>query len=189
MIPKGLFTQIGMLILSVVIIVTYVQPAFTKIGIVQDNIKNYIEERQKVESVNVKLTDLLNRISNVSNTDRSKLLRYLPDSVDEIAVQRDLVIVSNEAGVKYKDVNFVGVEEIKNNRDLEASANLPRAYTFSLSVEGSYEQIKNLFLLMEQNNYPLEVQGLGIKKSKEGFLMAEIQLATYSYKEPISNIK
>ncbi len=41
MIPKGLFSQIAMMILSLAIIFTYVKPVFEEIGEVQDNIGPY----------------------------------------------------------------------------------------------------------------------------------------------------
>ena len=47
MIPKGLFTQIGMIIVSVLIIITQINPIFAEIKAVQDSISVYQEERLK----------------------------------------------------------------------------------------------------------------------------------------------
>lgn len=189
MIPKGLFTQIGMVIVAVSIIITYVQPAFAKIGSVQDIIEVYSQERKKVESVNAKLSKLMSDIENVSNDDRRQLLTYLPDSVDEIAVPRDLVLITAEAGVLYKNSSFVGLDETLTPKSSGESINLPKAYSFTLSVEGTYDQLKNLFRLMEQNNYPLEVRSVEIDKIDGGFLGAEIQLITFSYQDQIMDNK
>lgn len=189
MIPKGLFTQIAMIIIAIAIIITYVQPAFGEIGGVQDNIEIYAKERMKVESVNMQLSSLLSKINSVSNEDRRQLLTYLPDVVDEIAVPRDLVLITREAGILYKSSSYVGVSDVTNLTDSEKELNLPKAYTFNLSVEGTYSQLKNLFNLMEQNNYPLEVHAISVKKIDGGFLQAEIELVTYSYQEQIIDNK
>jgi hypothetical protein len=187
MIPKGLFSQIGMIIVAVALIVTYVQPAFAKIGLVQDNIEVYREERKKVISVNSQLATLVSRLDSISNEDKRELLTYMPDSVDVIAVPRDLAIISNEAGVLYKNATFLGL--VDDSRELAEEPGVTPAlkYEFTLSVEGTYGQIKNLFKLMEQNNYPLEVQSFNIKQIFGGFLAADIKIATYGYREPVTS--
>lgn len=189
MIPKGLFTQIGMIIVAVSLIVTYVQPAFVKIGAVQDDIEIYREESKKVISVNSQLASLISRLDSISNDDKRQLLTYMPDAVDVIAVPRDLLLISNEAGVLYKDATFFGIDEESKKVDIENNLHQPLKYLFTLSVEGTYSQIKNLFRLMEQNNYPLEVQSVNIKQIDGGFLAAEIEIATYSYQEQVTSNK
>lgn len=186
MIPKGLFSQIGMIIVAVALIVTYVQPAFAKIGLVQDNIEIYREERKKVISVNSQLASLVSRLDSVSNEDKRELLTYLPDVVDVIAVPRDLAIISNEAGVLYKNATLLGMVDDTNELEIGAVFTPPQKYEFTLSVEGTYSQIKGLFRLMEQNNYPLEVQSFNIKQIFGGFLAADIKIATYAYREPVT---
>lgn len=183
MIPKGLFTQIAMLILAVAIIITYVQPAFVKIGSVQDDIGVYEEQRDKVASVNDQLAALVARMESVSNDDKRRLLTYLPDSVDEIAVSRDLVAIMAEAGVIYKSVGYSGVVDVSSKGSQEGEV-MPAGSSFDLAVDGTYGQIKNFLRLLEQNQYPLEIQNLDIVQLEGGFLTANIQLNTYAYKPP-----
>jgi hypothetical protein len=189
MIPKGLFTQIGMVIVAVAIIIMYVKPTFFEIGSVQDTIGVYNKKREEVETVNSKLSSLLSSISNVPNEDNRRLYTYMPDEVDEIAVLRDLVFISNESKVVYKDSKFIGVAKDNGSQNLENVSNLPRVYTFTLSVTGTYESLKKLFSLLEKNDYSLEVQGLNVTKSEGDFLETEIELVTYAYQEPIIDNK
>jgi hypothetical protein len=63
----------------------------------------------------------------------------------------------------------------------------PQEYTFDLSIEGTYEQIKNLFGLLEQNNYPIDVQTLSIQMKDGGFLTADMGLSVYAHKSSVSN--
>jgi len=189
MIPKGLFTQVGMVIVAVSIIVTYVQPAFTKLGTVQDSIGVYQSEREQVASVNAQLDSLVSRLESVSNTDQRKLLIYLPDAIDEIAVQRDLLLISQEAGVLYKNSGYLGKTDKKNNQSADESGTLPAAHSFALSVVGTYGQIKNLFRLIGQNHYPLEVYTVNIERLEGDYLSADIQLVTYTYQASVTNNK
>lgn len=188
MIPKGLFTQIAMVVLSIAIIFTYVKPAFDEIRSVQDDIGVYQTEHSKIISVNDKLSTLVNQLESVSNEDQRRLSTYLPDTVDSIAVQRDLKFITSEAGVVYKNVSYESDATNKPaRREVEESENAPQAHSFLLSVEGRYEQLKNLFELLEQNNYPLEIQTVEIEQAEGGFLTASIQIATYTYQSPLNN--
>lgn len=187
MIPKGLFTQIGMVIVSVAIIITYVQPAFSELGTVQDSIGVYQSERKQVASVNAQLASLLSRLDSVSNTDQRKLLTYLPDSVDEISVQRDLLLISNESGVLYKNSSYSGSSDTKSKQSVNETDLSPSAHSFNLSVVGTYGQLKNLFQLLGQNHYPLEVHGVTITRLEGDFLSADIRLTTYTYQSLVTN--
>ena len=186
MIAKGLFVQILMLVASGTIVVTFIQPKFAEITDVQDNIATYEQKRTEVLSVNSKLASLTSRLEGVSSSDQRKLFDYLPDKVDSVAVVRDLYLISNQAGVFYNDAIFSGANSGGANK--ENSFSTPVSYSFDLSVEGTYEQIKGLFALLESNNYPLEVHNLNITKIEGGFLFANISLVTYAYDSSINGV-
>lgn len=179
MIPKGLFTQIAMVILSIAIIVTYVQPAFAEIGAVQDDIAVYQTEREKVVSVNSQLASLVSRFESIAPNDQRRLNTYMPVAVDPIAVTRDLALITIEAGVIYNNASFSSV--LETEVDEESGIVPPRAYQFNLSVDGTYTQLKNLFRLLEQNDYPLEMHEVSIERTEGSFLTATISIVTYEY--------
>ncbi len=189
MIPKGLFAQIGMVVVSIAIIITYVEPAFSQIGEVQDNIAVYRQEREKVSLVNGTLDSLLQTQKSVSITDQNKLMTYMPDeeSIDVIAVPRDLAIIAVQAGVIYRNAGYTGGNNAsaQSNQDADASMQEPKKFTFNYAVEGSYNQLKTLFRLLEQNHYPLEVTELSIDKIDGGFLSVTMELTTYAYQDAL----
>lgn len=187
MIPKGLFAQIGMVVISIAIIITYVQPAFSAIGKVQDNISVYRGEREKVAQVNSQLNALIETQKSVSLVDQNRLLTYMPDpdNVDPIAIPRDLALIAVQAGVIYKEASFDGFNPAPPPGQNPKISQEPQSYQFSFSVEGTYSQLKNLFRLLEQNNYPLEVHDLTVEKIDGGFLSATMQLTTYAYTNPL----
>lgn len=186
MIPKGLFTQIAMVILSIAIIITYVEPAFGDIGDVQDEIGVYREEREKVASVNAQLAGLVQRLETIPREDQRRLERYLPDEVDPIAVPRDLAILAVESGVLYKSAGFVGAESFETAPTNDSTETFPEVHLFTYNVEGTYGQLKELFRLMELNDYPLEVRTLSVQRIEGGFLSASMQIATYSYEPSLT---
>ena len=182
MIPNGLFTQIGIAVLSVGIIVSYIRPTFTNIAVKQDQIAVYQVERAKVSEVNTQLSSFMSTISNISPTDNRKLLTYMPDTVDVIGVPRDIEFITEEVGVLLKQISYEGLEDIRYGDEEDPATSLrPLPYLFSVSFEGSYEQIKGVLQLLEQNEYPLEVRELDINKVEGGFLAASLTLATYGH--------
>lgn len=183
MIPSGLFTQIGMVVVAIGIIVTYIQPTFERIGDTQDNISVYEDQRKKVVLVNSQLESLVSKIDSVSSSDLKRLLNYMPNSVDAIDVPRDLFLISNMAGVVYNGAKYSGNPAQKNSGDEIVSV----AHTFTISVEGTYTQIKKLFSLLEQNHYPLEIESVHIQQEEGSFLGVDISLVTYEYTSPLTS--
>lgn len=189
MIPKGLFTQIGMVIVSIGIIITYVEPAFSDIGKVQDSIGVYRSEKEKVAQVNSQLDALLETQKSVSLVDQNRLLTYMPDAedIDPISIPRDLALIALQAGVIYKEASFIGFDPVSVSNANPNISQEPTPYRFSYAVEGTYSQVKNLFSLLEQNNYPLEVTDMTIEKLEGGFLSVTMQLTTYAYTDVLPN--
>jgi len=186
MIPSGLFTQIGMMILSLGLIFTYIKPEFENLKVIDETIATYTEQGSKVLDVNSLLSGYAAEKASVSSEDNQRLAKYLPNEVDLIAVQRDLYLITKQAGLVY--VSSEAGDEKSNSRN-NASAvpgssdNVPTPHKISLSVEGTYAQVKDLLRLLQQNEYPLEVSSMSIGLSEGGFMNVEFSLTTYSYTE------
>lgn len=189
MMSKNLFIQVAMIAISLGIIFTFVKPTFSEIGGLQDDIAIYQTEQQKVSGVNSQLMSLVNVLNSVTPDDQKRLLTYMPDEVDVISVVRDLSLISDAAGVAYISASSNGKDVPASEREEEVVSDYvePRAYSFSFSVEGTYEQIKTLFTLLEQNNYPIEVQDMTIQKKDGGFLAVEMELSVYSHENSAPN--
>ncbi len=189
MIPKGVFTQVMMIIFAVVIIITYVKPVFAEINETQEKIALYTKERTKVLTVNSKLSQLISKMDKtVSNDDHRRLLTYLPDQIDNILVPRDLLAIVKESGMIYKNMTFE--EVLKRRVPKKGSENtlresFPLRHDFSILLEGTYIQTKNLFNLMAQNDYPLEIQSVSMKESEGGILSVEIKFISYSFNKDL----
>jgi hypothetical protein len=187
MIPKGLFAQIGMVILSAGIIMTHIKPALDDIRVAQDDVIKYQEELATVSGVNNRLRNLSEDINSISTDSREKLLTYLPDAVDELSVARDLKLMTEEAGLIFLGVEYQDDQPVTSSRQRRSSSqtpedpNLPKTMEFSISVEGSYTDLKQLLLLLPQNHYPLELHTLEVDKIDLNLLRATLSLVTYAY--------
>ena len=177
-------SQIGMLILGVGIIFTYVQPTFAKIGMMQTTIVQYQEEQEKVNGVNSQLASLVSQVNSISTSDMRALTTYMPDIVDHVAVSRDIFLMAEMAGVYLQDVTYDGMlpGAISETGELEEQSEL---HAFSVNVSGTYEQIKGYLQIIEQNNYPLDVKKLSMTSTETGIITTDLLLITYSYAKNI----
>jgi hypothetical protein len=180
MIPRGLFSQIAIILLSVLIIVTYVKPQLERARAIEDSVTVYQQEEQKVTTVNEKLTKLKSAIAGISNDDRHSLLTYMPNKVDIIAVPRDIESIVKQNGGLLLGVRDVGEDKAPVGQLAAVDSDQPVAHDFSVSIEGSYTQLKQIFATFEKNAYPLEVRELHITEKDGGFLHAELKLRTYN---------
>ena len=163
------------------IIFTYIKPSLGEMKTIQDNIAIYETEQQKVAVVNEKLATLKSSITNISEDDTRRLLAYMPNEVDIIAVPRDVEIIGKEAGIILKDIKYQGVDKAPVGELVTVAAlATPQGQQFNVTVQGSYGQLKQFFSLLEQNAYPLEVHDLAITRQEGGFLEAIMQITTYN---------
>lgn len=180
MIPKGLFTQIAMIILSVGIAFSYVSPTFTAIGEKQDSLALYQAELRKVEAVNQKLESLLAKDNGIDPDDRAKLLTYMPDRVDEVAVMRELSFIVEQSGMTLNTIEYeLGVQDRSDNLPTVSNVVSMVPHSFKFTVDGTYPQFKDLLTFLSQNHYPLEIQELSVGDAEEGFVSADLTLVTY----------
>ena len=181
MIPKGLFSQLTILVLSGLIIFTYIKPALLVTKATEDKISIYQDQQTKVTLVNDKLAKLTSFVDQVSKDDQQRLLTYMPNVVDVIAVPRDIKSITDNAGLILDDVRYDGplAASIGESTDLSLPSE-PQQHVFQVSFEGSYDQIKKVITSFEQNNYPLEVHDLQIQKQEGGFLKATAKLYAYN---------
>ena len=183
MIPRGLLMQIAITILSVGIIVSYVKPAFDLIAKNQNQIGVYKEEFVKVAEVNAKLAQLSSDVSAIDAVDQRRLLTYMPDIVDTIVAPRTLEAIAEESGVTLKNVTSETETKKTSSSDTVSVVDptvQPQAAIFAMAFEGSYDQLKKLLQLLEQNEYPLEITSLKITKLEGGFLSVDMTITTYS---------
>jgi len=183
MIANSLITQVITLVIALAIVFTFIQPTFAKIQSTQEEIKVLQAERATVESVNVKLNQLITERNRIAERDVRRLLNYLPEKLDEIKVLRDIEIITKTPGISLNasalKYNSQGSNSGSNR---QPSTTGVREHNFSLTLMTSYEHLKTFLLLLEANNYPLEVGSLKVSTAEGGLLNVNLELVTYSRK-------
>lgn len=180
MIGNSLLTQVVIAGIAIGIVITYIQPTMEKISSRQDEIAQTKSELERVNAVNARLNQLVEQTNAISQRDKLALTTYLPDQIDTVQVLKDISSMTQIAGLVTTALTYTGEETVRPSSQ-EDDAVAPLVHGFDLTVDGPYENIKQLLLLLEQNNYPLEVMDLNITPTEGGLLTVAIKLNTYTY--------
>lgn len=182
--PYGLFSQLVMIAVSIAIIFTYIKPSFTQMTDTQDTIAVYQEEIAKVAQVNEKLQFLVQEMEGVSSDDKKRLLAFMPDAIDTIAVPRDIQAVADDVGVLVRNISYEGPVKAVPTIDGTIDETKPEQHVFEFSFESSYGQLKQVLQAFEENRYPLEIAEMDVTKTEGGFLNVAMKITTYDRVAP-----
>ncbi len=167
--------QVLMIIISVVIVFLYIKPTFAKIRTTQETTSAYIEESKKVSDVNLLLKNQVAIVDGVSSADAVALKRYMPDSVDDVVVMKDLLGIF--AALKLP-LNSIGGGGASSEVVEKGTTLIPHTFTISSTV--SYVDLKRILRALEVNNYLLQVDSLNISPGQGELLGISMTLTTYS---------
>lgn len=174
-------TQIGMVVVAVIIVLMYIQPKISSIRGIQDLTTKYEIETQNVSQINEDLKNKITSIEAINPQDTQALVRFMPDSVDEIAVLKDLSLILESQAVSFFDVAFKGSSVGKQTtEDVVNEYNSANEYAFTLSFESTYTQLKNILSQIEANNYLLQVANLKISEGTQGSLKVDLNLISFA---------
>ena len=185
----SLITQVIMIVVAVTIVLMYIQPKISTIRDTQDITTSYQTETENVSAVNASLKAKIAAIEAIAPQDAQALARFIPDTVDEISVLKDISNIVEAGSVSTYDVAYDGDSSAK--AVAEAEAVLPPGVTehyFSISFESNYSQLKSVLSLLETNNYLLQVANLKVATGKEGFLTVDLSVVAFARTAPVTEV-
>lgn len=184
MIVNSLITQLATFGLSLVIVFTFIMPTLEQIQAHQVELDKLQTEAKNVDSVKVLLDQLVQKRNSVSDNDRRRLNTYLPTTIDEVKVLRDLEYLASTQGQNFRLTSIQASQGSNANRSDSGQANSTesdrRAHGFSLGFITTFEQLRSFLSVIERNNYPLDIQDIKVSTTEGGFLNVDLSLVTYS---------
>jgi hypothetical protein len=183
----GLFSQLISVAVAVVIGYFYVQPTIIEIGVIQGDSSQYETERKKIEAINNQLAMNIATFESIPRIDKERLATYMPRSIDEVSVMRDISFIIELAAVTNTALSYDGplANEktiFSQDNDSDSSSLGQQAaspHSFTVGVQGTYAEVKEFLRLLEQNEYPLEVHNLSLETTEAGGMIAVMKLVTY----------
>lgn len=190
----GLFSQIIAVGLALTIAYFYVQPTVAEIGDIQTETARYETERKKIEAINDQLTMHLATLDSIPPADKARLATYMPREVDDISIMRDISFIAERANMTNTALSYNGPLDEENRlfsqsdgTDSSLADQAATPHSFTVDVQGSYDEIKNFLRLLELNEYPLEVHELSLssndavagQETSSASMTAAMTLVTY----------
>lgn len=184
----GLLTQFFILGLAVAISILYTKPALEEAQVAQSQIDQYELQRAKVSRVNADLAGHIATMESVSPQNIARLYTYAPETVDGIAVMRDIQIMAEQSGVTLKQISDAGSDNVQRSdrtEEEDAAAVTVTPQRFDVLVDTTYDQLKDLLVMFAQNDYPLEVHELSVTPLEGGFMEVSLLVITYAATQPV----
>lgn len=180
-----------MIVVACLITVMYIKPTVSSVSDFQDLTNQYQIETTNVSRVNEDLKGKISTIETIRTEDLNALSRYLPDEVDEVVVLKDLSLILQSAAISKYTLKYTGssqqsAENLSDTVDMSGQNKLDE-YTFALSFQSDYNQLKSLLSLLETNDYLLQVSNLKVTASETGLHDVEINLKAFS-RPAITNV-
>jgi hypothetical protein len=169
-----------MIAIAVAIVFMYIQPKISSIRETQDLTSSYEVETQNVSQINESLKAKIAVIEAITPQDTQALTRYVPDTIDEIAVLKDLSIVLESQSINSFNISYQGNNAGTQQEDYVSEYGPVTEHYFSASFDSTYSQLKSLLGLLETNNYLLQVTNLKITDSEDDLITVDMSLTAFT---------
>ncbi len=165
----SLLTQIVLIVISLVIIITVAKPMLTDIKNVQDEIVVYTDAVDKAKQFNARLQELIAIRDSFSQENMVRLERLLPTEIDVPKIMRDFESIFSQKQLSLSSISATdaagGGSSVEptydENGELIASNDVPLTYkNFKVAFTGSYKNLKDILGAAELNQALLEVVSL-----------------------------
>lgn len=163
-----LITQAALVIVSIVIIFTFIKPMAVGIKATQDELFQYSDALAKASKFNTRLSELIAQRDSFSKQDVATLENFVPSSIDTLKIMKDLEAIFASRNVPITSLAAKEIIAPLNNISLEgdAAASTKKAQKttnyqdFDLAFRGNYTNLKDILLSLESSASLLEVTEL-----------------------------
>lgn len=198
--------QIVLLVTAVVIVFTVIKPKFDSIRQAQVEALSYQSAVDNIGQYNARLQQLTNQAGAISAEELAALYRYLPESVDAVAVGRDINNIADKNGLLLLDVvPKDGIEVVVDTEVAPATdpaatdpamtpaegtyvegqpsrkSSVLMSHAFAVEVIGTYEGMKSMLEDLERNDYPLRVVEFSFGVDEDGSDLVEYSLVLETF--------
>ena len=162
-----LIAQVVLIVTSLVIIFTFINPSFETIRATQNETYQYQEAVGKATELNARLQELVMTKESFDPADLDKLERLVPTKIDKLQVMKDIESIFENRSIKINSLSAndeispaLGVT-VEGQPVVEGVS--VTYQDFEITFTGTYEQLKEVLTLMEANATLLEIMELNFE--------------------------
>lgn len=181
-------TALVFLIASAGAVFGFINPQYAKYQILAKDKAQYDTAYSQARDVRTAREKLIASASNISNTEKSRLSKVLPDTVDTVRLTMDMNGIASKYGITIKKID-VKVEDKKANAAYvapspfvtAAKAEDFRALPLSFSVTASYENFNKFLLDLEKSLRIIDITSISIAPGFTGLYDFAVSARMYSF--------
>lgn len=112
--------------IAVAIVFTYIKPTLTEMSAIQDDIAMYVDTNDKAQEYNNELQNLINISNSYSVTELQLLERFLPSTVDEVAVLQEIETLARKSAVNIVSLSVGEASEPTDDvQEIQSTSYIP----------------------------------------------------------------
>lgn len=167
----SLFGLLGMIVVACTIGIMYIKPTVSDIRVIEQTTKKYQDEIEKVSIVNQTLANTLSLLDSLPTADSEALKRYLPDTVDEVSVMKDITQIFTSVGTLVEGIVYQPPSTDESAVVDDGAVDLYKGlqkYNFTVDAVLTTAQLSQVLSALEINNYLLQVSSLKVAPEENG---------------------
>ena len=155
-------------IVSILLAMFYIQPQFSDLSKKRANVSKIDEAIEYADEILRIMGMLDNDTKKISPTDNRRMDGFMPpkDTVDLIEIAKEIVLATKKHNLSVSNLTIPVANEPKLETSVAEAIGVNTklyTHTYSLSVSGSYEDMKAFMKSLENNAYPLWILEFSIK--------------------------
>lgn len=184
----SLLGLVGMIVVAVTIGIMYIKPTVSDIRVIEQSTIKYKAEIEKVSEVNTTLAAKLAELDALTPADTDALKRYLPDTVDEVAVMKDITQIFATAGAPVDGIVYAA--PISSDVSIDSDIVDPylglQKYNFTVQTTLDTVKLSQILSALEVNDYLLQVSDIKVAPSKDSSDLSVSMTLTAFSRSPVT---
>lgn len=166
-----------------------ISPTWAQIGEVQGEVDRYDTAINDAKSLIDQRDALLDRLNALPQADRDRLLKVLPDSVDNVRLALDIDAIASSLGVSLSQIDVAVSQDQAQSTDSSANRGLgdtlsptTEAYDqvdISFTVEATYQDFKAFIVALEKSLRLVEITEISFTRTEGDLYTFDVTLTTF----------
>jgi Tfp pilus assembly protein PilO len=175
------YSAIIYIFIAVGIFFTFIDPMYNDVQALLDEKAENEELIEKANELRRKRQELTNKYNNISEEDRDKLLKVLPETVDNVRLILDVDNIAGKYGIVLRGINISGdINEEDNSRVVDRTSKKYGTISVDFSFSTTYETMKRFIDDLENSLRIVDIRELSVSASETSDIYNySISLDTY----------
>lgn len=179
-----LILPIALAVVGIALFATYTHPAYQSAKALAAQAAAYDDALNKAQDLRERRDELLSKYNTFSVEDRQRLVRGLPDNVDNIRLIIDINNIAARHNLSLKNVELGEVSDsraVRNDLMVGASGDAVGSVELSFTVGAAYEDFLAFLQDLERSLRLVEVESIGFSAPEQGGGRSDYTLTIRTY--------